>query len=212
MALTKTKKEAVELIESLTDKDCRKVIRYINSLCHDEPEVKPDRKFRKLDKVSLIDRCAKEIDNAEKLCSLFDRWTEEENELHELNKRMRKQAGLPELGKIICMADMDVFHLWDGRREKKESDYRASREEIGEENLRYVLMMLYAGADLDRKVWTLPGEDDPRYKNSVIRLLYSDQEDYCRFHDPSYMVLSKNSWILSDLIRSGIDVVRKATA
>ena len=165
-----------------------------------------------LDEQALLERCFAEIGHAEKLCGLFDQWKAEENELYDRDKKMREEAGMEPHGMLILASEVDVFNLWDGRAEKEEADYESIRKEIGEGNLPYVLMMLYAGADLAHGSWFLPKENDPGYKDSVCRLLQTNQDDFVLYADPHYMVKEKTPGVLGEWLRSGMEVVKKAAA
>ena len=205
------KKEARALIRSLSYEKCEKAVEYMRFLAGKETE-EPKKKYRRLRKEALLYRCAAEIDSAYKLCSLFDKWHNEHHALVWRDKEMRRRAGLAPLGIVICASDHDVFHLWEGHSEKKAEEYLKVRKEIGEANLPYVLMMLYAGADLDHAAWQLPDDKDPEYKDSVQELLLTDQNDYCRFDDPHYMIETKNPWVLSEWLKKGISIVMKAVS
>ena len=74
----------------------------------------------------------------------------------------------------------------------------------------YVLMILYLGEDIAHGVWELPEVSDPEYRDSVCRLLLTDQDDYHRLANPYYEIEEKIPELVASWIRSGLSIIIKA--
>ena len=117
--------------------------------------------MEKLERQILLNRCRNVMDQAEKLCGLFDEWTE--------------------------------------------VDFTVVQKEFGA-YLPYVLIMVYAGSDLERQERLLPDENGLEYTESVMDLLSGVQDNF----SDCFPISSKNPKVLSKWLRAGMGAVQKA--
>lgn len=165
-------------------------------------------------KVLLLRKCIDHASVANRLCSMLDRWKQEdlrirEQEDEELQRRGLLDKSRPFRGlKRAC--DIDPFGTRRRAALKRREELGRFIKENGTIAMRYVLMILYFGEDIEHKVWALPATSDPSYIDSVCDLLLTDQDDYMRLENPYYTVYEKKPELVAGWIRNGLKFMIQA--
>lgn len=161
-------------------------------------------------KVRLLRKCIDHASVANKLCSMLDRWAQEDCRIHELENKELRRRGVDISTPIRELADVDPLGLADDIMQKKKDELHGFIKENGTIAMRYVLMTLYLGEDLAHGVWKLPKASDPEYIDSVCDLLLTDQDDYHRLENPYYEIIEKRPELVTEWIRRGLAVMIQA--
>lgn len=161
-------------------------------------------------KVRLLRKCIDHASVANKLCSMLDRWAQEDRRIHELENEELRRRGVDTSSPFISLADADPLGLASDIIQKKHDDLNAFIKENGTAAMRYVLMILYLGEDIAHGSRELPDVSAPGYIDSVCDLLLTDQDDYHRLADPYYEITEKQPELVAEWIRSGLKVMIQA--
>lgn len=161
-------------------------------------------------KALLLRKCIDHASVANRLCTMLDRWAQEDRRIHELENEELRRRGVDISSPIRELADVDPLGLANDIIQKKHDEMYDFIKENGTAAMRYVLMILYLGEDLAHGVWKLPKTSAPEYIDSVCDLLLTDQDDYHRLANPYYAIMEKRSELVAEWIRKGLQVMIQA--
>lgn len=165
-------------------------------------------------KVLLLRKCIDLASVANRLCTMLDRWVQEDCWIRELeDEELRRRGVLVEDGPfrgLRNLSDMDPLGLSDSIIQKRQEELSEFIKEAGTAAMRYVLMILYLGEDLAHGAWDLPEVSNPRYIDSVCDLLLTDQDDYHRLENPYYELIEKRTELVAEWIRNGLKIMIQA--
>lgn len=161
-------------------------------------------------KVHLLRKCIDHASVANRLCSMLDRWAQEDRRIHKMENEELRRRGVDISSPIRELADVDPLGLADDIIQKKHDDLYDFKKENGAIAMRYVLMILYLGEDLARGVWKLPKASDPEYIDSVCDLLLTDQDDYHSLANPYCSIIEKRPELVAEWIRGGLKIMIQA--
>lgn len=161
-------------------------------------------------KVRLLRKCIDHASVANRLCSMLDRWTQEDRWIHELENKELRRRGVDISSPIRELADVDPLGLADDIMQKKHDELHGFIKENGTIAMRYVLMTLYLGEDIAHGAWKLPKTSDPEYIDSVCDLLLTDQDDYHSLANPYYAIIEKRPELVAEWIRNGLKIMVQA--
>lgn len=167
------------------------------------------------EKTRLLRKCVDTAPLANRLCAILDCWEQEDRRIHKLEKEERRRRGVKTVSnngfrKLKTFYDLDPLGLRAGITQKRKGILSDFIKENGTSTMRYVLMILFLGEDLEHNAWELPEVSDPGYMDSVCDLLLTDQDDYHSLANPYYEILEKRPELIAEWIRGGLKVMIQA--
>jgi hypothetical protein len=134
---------------------------------------------------TLLTGCAACLGEAKQLVELLEDWAKEE---HFLAGTSAKEA---------MKRHREIEHFTD---------------KVGKDTYKHLLIMLYFGRDVSNHSWFIQKPNGDYYVLSVCQLLRTEEENYERYSDPSYLLIEKSPKVLKEWMGDAIDHVTKAAA